>query len=182
MSTLTKRPTGQQPEWVSYLEDMMGVRLYDDKWQRWKRWIADTADGLGEDVRDSEILATLRFIHSKKEPVPDKFTVKKLISWIKWYRKEECAARKGYRTDTPEGKFRERKYRIGEAKTWLERWEIVCEPNSDEECQQLDDYCRQLWPEWPDRVADIWRDIAGKRLARKRADVYVDAITKAWEP
>lgn len=177
MSTLTKRPTEQVPDWVSYLEDMMGFRLYGDKWQRWKKWIADETEGLGEDVHDSEILATLRFVRGKKEAVPEKFTVEKLMSWIKWYRKEECAARKGWRTDTPIGKLRERKYRIGQAETWLERWEIVCEPDTAEECQQLDAYCRECWPEWPDRVTDIWRDMAGKRAAE-----HVAAISEAWEP
>lgn len=156
------------PEWVGYLEDWFGVRAtYGDKWQRWLTWMAES-DGLGNEPSGNEILEALKHAHKKGSQAGDKFTVARLISWIKWYRKEQAAARHGYSPDSAEGNFGRIKNDMLHAETWRDRWNALCgDPDSRprrniNECRELEMWARDRWPDWDERIAEMLKENEGR--------------------
>jgi hypothetical protein len=151
----------QRPIWVDYLEDCLGVRLYGDKWERWKIWIADE-DGLGQVVSDNELLAVLKFVKGQGEKAPDNMNVDKLMSWIKWYRKESAAERRGYAPDSEQGILLDRQARIRNAESWTDRWNVVCEPKTVGECEELESWCKREYPKWDEKMSVVHKRMAAE--------------------
>jgi hypothetical protein len=90
--------------WRDLMEDYFGVRLSADKATRWLRLMAEP-DAIGSGVSPDELKRVVVWVRKKREG--DEYrktpTLETLIGWVKWYRKETAAARRGYRQDSAEG-------------------------------------------------------------------------------
>jgi len=190
------RPVKQQemPAWAAYLEDYFGVRLYGNKAERWLHWLGQP-DSLGEVPDDYEILSALKFVREQGRGAGDRMTVDKLAMWIRWYRKTESAKRRGYDADTPEGRMAEIKYRMRQAETWAERWNILCGGNSSPvigegsretrslgECQELEAWAHTQWPEWDAEIEQVRSDMLARHAPGWEESEMVEELAEESVP
>jgi hypothetical protein len=146
-----------QITWANILEDLYGVRLDKEKVSRWIVLIQEP-DAVG-DISEAELCEVLRWVRKKREGDQrrQRPTLETLIGWVKWYRKEQAAARRGWRHDTDEGIIGLCKSAMLKAKTNFDRWNIMCDPNiyadahrstTVDECRELETWAQSRWPEF----------------------------------
>ena len=163
------------PEWVGYLEDFFGVKMYGDKHERWLKWMSDS-DGLGSEPNGTLILNALKFAYDKGKIAGDKFTVDRLMMWIRWYRKESAVKSLGtYPEGSREARLAKIKQLIRNARSWTERWNYLCEETKNiDECHEIEHWARREWPQWDEKMKvvrgmiieadkEVWQNIGAMK-------------------
>lgn len=118
--------------WADDLEDRLGIKLYGDKMQRYEAILnAPVSDGgFAANTTNDELRGMVRFLAEKNTGKPEHITVEKIWSWLRWYRKERSAWRKGYKADTPAGFIAMVWGKMREASNDpLRVWNIACAPH-----------------------------------------------------
>jgi hypothetical protein len=116
-------------------------------------------------VTDNEIVAAIRFARAKeasgeKHRKKGEATLNDLIMWIRWQRKEERENRRGHDLDTTAGSMDHQKNRMLRAKSWEERWEILCESHYLM-CEPLDAWATEYWGnDWVDQRNKRRKEVA----------------------
>lgn len=138
-----------EPRWYDLLREFFGVNLTQDRVAMWVKLLHEP-DALGRDLAEDDLCAVLRWVrkqregeHGRKPP-----TLETLIGWVKWFRKEQAAARRGYMPGSHDstGRIAAARQAMLRAKSHGERWNLLCEMSkSQHECQVLDAWAAQKW-------------------------------------
>jgi hypothetical protein len=157
-------------QWGRRLEDRIGITMYGNKAERFLNELnrAEEDGGFGADTTDAELCGMVTFIDGQGTRKPDSLTVKQVFSWIKWYRKETAAWRRGYREDTPQGFVRMVQAKMRLAPNSEAAWNIMCSPSkfagagrdtTTEECRSIESWaCSEGILPRGYRPARMWSD------------------------
>ena len=174
--------------WHDILSEFYGVKLDKRRAVIWLQEMREE-DALGR-VTEEELCSTLRWVRKQREGeerrrIP---TLEMVIGWVKWYRKEMAASRRGYsHQDDVVGAVKAEMLKAGDHET---RWNILCDPCSagllrsfersttDHECAELDDWAAARWPDWRAATARIKAE-AGKCLVAAVKSVGKDKAGRA---
>jgi hypothetical protein len=137
------------PAWATLMQEYYGVYMTASRVHTWSTEIEQPAPvGVGT-ITDVEIVAAIRFARAKeasgeKHRKKGEATLNDLIMWIRWQRKEERESRRGHDVDTTAGSMDHQKNRMLRAKSWEERWEILCESHYLM-CEPIDAWATEYW-------------------------------------
>lgn len=154
--------------WYDELEDRIGIRVFEPKAHRWEAILkAKECDGGLEAFTDHQLSVPGRaaeelrdcviWLSKQRVQVPERFTVERLFSWLRWYRKERAGERHGFTQDTPQGFINFVKSKMVSATRYIDRWNILCSPEiyanasrttTKEECDELNKWAETRWRDW----------------------------------
>jgi hypothetical protein len=141
------------PKWAQLMHEYYGVWMDEKKIRLWNEELAQPSPiGVGT-IPDAEIVSAIRFARVKeasgeKQRKKGEATLSDLIMWIRWQRKEERENRRGSDLGTEAGSMDERKNMMLKAKSWEDRWEILCDSHHMM-CEPLDAWATEYWgDEW----------------------------------
>ena len=133
-------------QWHEKLEALYGVKMTEAKARQWYELISELTNGVTPALLESVV----SWSTSKRQKDDRAPTVEKLISWVKWYRKEQAQVRHGsYPANSRDGRMARIKDLMEHAKSWTERWNYLCDECKDiNECYEMDAWARGRWPDW----------------------------------
>jgi hypothetical protein len=135
-------------QWFELMEDYFGVLLSQRKAERWI-YLLQQNDALGGNLTEQDLIDTLTWVRKQREGDKNRKipTLEMLIGWVKWYRKEQAAARRGYNNDgSLVGQIKNEMLR---APDHVKRWDILCESALTYlETVEVDEWATRRWRDW----------------------------------
>jgi hypothetical protein len=147
-----------EPRWFELMREYFGVNLTADRVGTWLK-LLNAPDGC-RDVTEDELCRVIRWVRQKRERDGEHQkapTLETLIMWVRWYRKDEAANRRGYNPASPEGYIPAIKALLLAAKDTEERLDIMYEPQKYMETDRdrtvsdwwaLYRWCAEKWPKF----------------------------------
>lgn len=155
-------------EWPTVLEAFFGVKLTAAQVQMWEAELMDDIS----DLTKAEICRAIRARTWREDAKRfGKPTLRDLRIWIYQYRRDDKPALQG---DT----LADYKARINQAKDHDARWDIICEPRRDGENDELADYVKTRWPDFPldEYKQAAWARFKSIRIRSQRQGLLAEEV------